>query len=657
MGNNNNNKKTSEEKPVLIWIDKKVNNEENTNYIKYIQSDLNFQVFGFDSVKKSYEKIKKLEFIDTYIICSGKKYIKLVEMLKKNINELMICPKIIVFTLNKEKYYKRNFDNKDLSLDDPFYNLGGVEDQFIDIIKFLKKEKTNNTIELDIKADNLIVNKLQYDINKKNKENKKLKSDDSKDSHEEDYEKFVPSIYNENIGSKVNYYISPEIKNKFNEIDDKILFSQKNIDYIDNEQSPFSSDKLNNISDKIFPLSSVNKNIINGEHFPFPSVNKNIISGEHFPFPSENKINKEEKNHLCLYIKNDILNPFKDSNDDQLDIIKNFEDGNKDESIQYNFENITNFRQLILPIFLYLYIANPKTTEISKFNHYMLTHYSKVQILVDLINQIYIGYQIPNEITSKYWVRAYTAQTNFYKEMNKDLRLNKFDKYLSFIHMMYNGVKIKSFSFNPNCKLYRGAKFDQKEIDYMELSLKNKSSNLPCNIFYSKSFLSFSKNKEIGKKFIENALMIIEEFTEGAINCHGCAEIKKFSLIKNEEEILVFPFTCFEVKSIEKKEDKDISQTYYVIHLDYLGKYEEKFNGKVPDDLIEEIPEESLYAQQVFSTDIIDGKYKGKFFNKKSEYVDNNNNDNVIFCENDIKKEKKNINRIKYMKNNHINIL
>ena len=652
MGNNNINKeKLDKEKPILIWIDKKVNNEENTNYIKYIQSDLNFQVFGFDSVKKSYENLKKLEFIDTYIICSGKKYIKLVEMLKKNINELMICPKIIVFTLNKEKYYKRNFDNKDLSLDDPFYNLGGVEDQFIDIIKFLKKEKTNNTIELDIKADNLIVNKLQYDINKKNKEIKKLKSNDSKDSHEEDYEKLFSSIYNENIGSKVNYYISPEIKNKFNEIDDKILFSQKNIDYIDNEQSPFSSDKLNNISDN-----------------PLPSVNKNIINGEHFLFPSENKINKEEKNQLCLHNKNDILNPLKDSNEDQLDIIKNIEDGNKDESIQYNFENISNFRQLILPIFLYIYIANPKATEISKFNHYILTHYSKEQKLVDLINQIFIGYQIPNEITSKYWARAYTAETKFYKEMNKDLRLDKFDKYLTFIHMMYNGIKIKSFSFNPNCKLYRGAKFDQKEIDNLELSIKNKSSNFPSSIFYCKSFLSFSKNKEIAKTFIKKegngqvglslALIIIEEFTEGAINCPGCADIKKFSLIKKEEEILVFPFTCFEVKNIEKKEDKDINKTYYIIHLDYLGKYEEKFNGKVADDLIEEIPEESLYAQQVFSTDIIDGKYKEKFFKKKSEYVDNNNNnDSVIFCENDIKKEKKNINRIKYMKNNHINIL
>jgi hypothetical protein len=278
----------------------------------------------------------------------------------------------------------------------------------------------------------------------------------------------------------------------------------------------------------------------------------------------------------------------------------------------------------------------------------MLTHYSNEQKLVNLLSQI--RYQIPNEVTSKYWARAYTAQSNFYKEMNKDLRLGKFDKYLTFIHMMYNGVKIKSFSFKPNCKLYRGAEFGQKEIESLELSLRNKSSDFPHSIIFSKSFLSFSINRKNAMKFIENALLIIEEFTEGAINCPGCAEIKKFSFVKNEEEILVFPFTCFEVKSIEKMEEKekiewekDINKTYYIIHLDYLGKYEEKFNDKDPDDLFDEIPEESLYAQQVFSTDIIDEKYKERLFKKKSEVVDNvdnnNNYNNVICYKKEIKKK------------------
>ena len=730
--------------PVLIWIDKKVNNKEYSEYIKYIKEDLKFQVFGFNSVKKSYEYLKKLEFIDTYIICSGKKYIKLVEILKKNINELMICPKIIIFTLNKKKYYKRNLDNKELSLDDPFYNWGGVEDKFKDIIKFLKNEKTNKTIEFDINFDKLIIKKLQNDINKKNNENKdskdykKLKSNDNYESDEVDYKSFFSSLYNENIEAKINNYISPNIKNKFNENDDikalfsknidskQFLFSLENINNISDNIFPTLSENINNINDELFLFLSENKNNLNDKKFPIPSENtKNInnekmpytsekinkaneehslcvseninnindekflcsseksnninnekilspseninnISGEHFPFPSKNE-NNEEKNSLfsmnnkqdyfCQnpHIENDILNPFRDLNEDQLDTIKRFEDGgvDEDESIQYNFENITNFKQLILPIFLYIYINNPKTKGILEFNHYMLTHYSNVQKLVNLISQINISYQIPNEVTSKYWVRAYTAQSNFHKEMNKDLRLGKFDKYLTFIHMMYNGVKIKSFSFNPKSKLYRGAKFGQKEIESLELSLRNKSSDFPHSIIFIKSFLSFSLNREIAMKFIKNVLLIIEEFTEGAINCPGCAAIKKFSFIKNEEEILVFPFTCFEVKSIEKMEEeekieegKDINKTYYIIHLDYLGKYEEKFNDKDPDDLFDEIPEESHYAQQVFSTDILDGKYKERFFGKNSQYVDNdnnknnNNNNNVICYKKDNKKEK-----------------
>ena len=716
MGNKNNKlEKLDNNLPVLIWIDKKVNNKENSEYIKYIKKDLKFQVFGFNSVKKSYEKLKKLEFIDTYIICSGKKYIKLVEMLKKNINELMICPKIIIFTLNKKKYYKRNLDSKELSLDDPFYNWGGVEDKFKDIIQFLKNEKTNKTIEFDINFDKLIIKKLQNDINKKNNENKdskdykKLKSNDNiknKFNENDDMKALFSSqnINNEeflfpleninNISDNIFPTLSENInnindeqflfllENKNNLNDKKFPIPSENTNNINNEKIPFTSEKINkvneehslcvseninNINDEKFHCSSEKINNINNEKILCPSENINNISGEHFPFPSKNK-NNEEKNSLSLmknkqdyfcqnpHIENDILNPFRDLNEDQLDTIKRIKrfgygDIDEDESIQYNFENITNFKQLILPIFLYIYINNPKTIRILEFNHYMLTHYSNEQKLVNLLSQI--RYQIPNEVTSKYWARAYTAQSNFYKEMNKDLRLGKLDKYLTFIHMMYNGVKIKSFSFNPKSKLYRGATFGQKEIESLELSLRNKSSDFPHSIIFSKSFLSFSINRKIAMKFIENALLIIEEFTEGAINCPGCAAIKKFSFIKNEEEILVFPFTCFEVKSIEKMEEKekiewekDINKTYYIIHLDYLGKYEEKFNDKDPDDLFDEIPEESHYAQQVFSTDILDGKYKERFFGKNSQYVDNdnnknnNNNNNVICYKKDNKKEK-----------------
>ena len=127
-------------------------------------------------------------------------------------------------------------------------------------------------------------------------------------------------------------------------------------------------------------------------------------------------------------------------------------------------------------------------------------------------------------------------------------------------------------------------------------------------------------DKEIAMKFKKNVILIIEEFLEDSIKCSGCAAIKKFSFIKKEEEILVFPFSAFEVKQIKKVEEKDPNKNYYVVLLNYLGKYEKLFKGLNPVDLIEEIPENSLLTQEIFKTDIIEQKYKTIFFRKKGRF-------------------------------------
>ena len=122
---------------------------------------------------------------------------------------------------------------------------------------------------------------------------------------------------------------------------------------------------------------------------------------------------------------------------------------------------------------------------------------------------------------------------------------------------------------------------------------------------------------KIAMKFKKNILLIIEEFSDGLVYCPGCASIKKFSFIKREEEILVFPFSCFEINRIEQVEEKEKNESYYIVYLNYLGKYEKQFNGMDPEDLIEEIPEDSFLTQEVFRTDIVDKKYKDKFNRKK----------------------------------------
>ena len=325
--------------------------------------------------------------------------------------------------------------------------------------------------------------------------------------------------------------------------------------------------------------------------------------------------------------ENDELNYFCEANKSIIENVNKFGEEDGKDSIQYNFEIIVNKNQLILPIFLLFYVKKPVENQIVDFNKYILSHYSKSPQLVNLFEQLNFLFKIPNEVLSKFWVRAYTSESNFYKDMNKDLRLNKVNKYLPFIHMMYEGVKIKSLTFKYKNKLYRGTYFDEKEILLLEASLKIKKPNLPGSIVYSKIFLSFSNDLKIAMKFKKNVLLVIEEFKEDCSIYPASAEIKKYSFFKKEEEILIFPFSCFEIKEIKKKtEEKDESKIYYEISLRYLGKYEKLFKGEDPIDLIENIPQDSFLAQQVFKTGIIDEKFNNIFYKKNRKNIGPDNN-------------------------------
>ena len=71
--------------------------------------------------------------------------------------------------------------------------------------------------------------------------------------------------------------------------------------------------------------------------------------------------------------------------------------------------------------------------------------------------------------------------------------------------------------------------------------------------------------------------------------------IKEYSFT-GEEEIIFFPFSCFEISSIEKKKNKK-NQEYYHIGSIYLGKYEDipkpkKVEEKKEEKKVEEKKEE-----------------------------------------------------------------
>ena len=429
MGSQIDLSKLDNSRSLLIWIDLEMDIEKYKKYKKLIKSEINLKIIGFNTVCEAIDSLKQIRFIKTFIVCDENCYSKFIKQFKKDLNEFMICPKIVLFSDENTNYSNK----KKHKLKSSFFNLGGIKKNLSEIISFLK----------------------QNDL----------------------------------------------------------------------------------------------------------SIEKQLNGGI-----------------ICQ------------------------------GSIQYNFEQISDINQLILPIYISYYTDNPKEKEIERFNKYIIQRYSNEKDLVYLFEQLLNLKEVPSEIISKFWARAYTAESKFYREMNEDLRYDYMNKYIIFIQMMYYGIKIKSFTFKPNSKLYRGAFFEPQEMSELQEYMAKKQKDLPGAIVYSRSFLSFSLNEETALKFKKNVLLIIEDYKEkNSINCSGCASITKFSFFANEEEVLVFPFSSFEIKSIIRKYED--SGSYFIIYLDYLGKYEALFNNQNPIDLISNIPEDSKLAKAFFKTMLPCGNY------------------------------------------------
>ena len=87
--------------------------------------------------------MKNLSFVPIVIICSGEIYPEYIRLFKQNINEFKICPKIIIFTANKNTYLESNLNDEELHINHKFYNIGGVVDNFNEVKNFILKYLIN----------------------------------------------------------------------------------------------------------------------------------------------------------------------------------------------------------------------------------------------------------------------------------------------------------------------------------------------------------------------------------------------------------------------------------------------------------------------------------------------------------------------------------
>ena len=343
------------------------------------------------------------------------------------------------------------------------------------------------------------------------------------------------------------------------------------------------------------------------------------------------------------------------------------------QSEQMTFDYIDSKEKLFLPIFYKTLIEMPKDS----FQYYTLTLYEEFSKentnIKKLLEQIIDLKNPPIEILCKYYIRAYTMQSNLFGAINKELRYNKIRKNLPFIKLLYEGLKLKSISLASNQVLYRGNSISNKEISKIKNYLANKKEGLPGAIVFSKSFLSFSKEKKIAVDFfgdkmkdMSRILFILNKDKNIDYSLATHADIEKISYYQYEREVLFFPFSSFEIKNVKKVKNKKYD---FEIELLYLGKYINEFKKdknlfekaiKLPESkfkdaiknlgLIQKEKIETVNTQNLFNNYT---EYK-KEINKKETLIkeDNNIQNESRINSEEISSNKININEININKIN-----
>jgi len=265
---------------------------------------------------------------------------------------------------------------------------------------------------------------------------------------------------------------------------------------------------------------------------------------------------------------------------DTFEEVKTFLKKENIDDAQLSFEYIDKKEKLLLPLFFKTLIDKISNEDMQKYTSSLYDDYSKNEKIKDLLGSIKNISNIPIEILSKYYARLYTAESDFYKNINKDLVLNKKEKCLPYIKTLYEGVKLKSLPLANKNILYRGAKISNNELKKINDYIHNKIDGLPISIVFSKSFLSFTKDKSVANYFLSygkkdknlsNVLFILEKDDNLEYNLSTHADIENISFRPEEREVLFFPFSSFEIKDI--KETTIGNEKRYEINLLYLGKY------------------------------------------------------------------------------------
>ena len=127
----------------VIWIDKNVYDEENQGYKKIMEEKYGLEVNTFDDAKLGIEAIKETEtYSPIFIITSGSIYPEFYQFFKRAVTYIKNLPVQIIFTSSVESFKSTHKKDEIGQQIGKFYNLGGVTDDFKDVENFIVKMNT-----------------------------------------------------------------------------------------------------------------------------------------------------------------------------------------------------------------------------------------------------------------------------------------------------------------------------------------------------------------------------------------------------------------------------------------------------------------------------------------------------------------------------------
>ena len=286
-------------------------------------------------------------------------------------------------------------------------------------------------------------------------------------------------------------------------------------------------------------------------------------------------------------------------------ILKNHNDNKicfKQNKEEFILEEINEINQLYLPLYYRILIKINPFHDFNKFTNFLYNKYSNNKQMSELLYPLLSFENIPIKLLYKYYIKAYTSESDFNNELNKDLLNGKINEYINFIKIIYEGIKLNSFINSSNINLYYGSKMKNEEIIKIKKCLNERKEDLPRIIIFSKTFLSFSKDKIIAEKSLRKyntneipVLFVLEKNNNNILNTH--CDVENISFFPKDKEVIFLPFSCFEIKEIKNIIINEIE--VFEIKLNYLEKYEYKIEEEMKKIENDEIIPSSIFGENI----------------------------------------------------------